>query len=78
MVTMRPTQRPRRRTESRGGGRFNYVTVRRGQKLLNQQAQKYLKMSGTEFAQKYRAGEIQDPDRSEVIRVAMLLPLANK
>lgn len=75
---MRPTRRPRRDTGSLGGRRFNYVTVRRGEKLLDEQAQKYLKMSGTEFAQKYRAGEIPDPDRSEVIRVAMLLPFTNK
>jgi hypothetical protein len=35
-------------------------------------------MSGADFRAKYRAGEIPDPDRSEVIRVAMLLPFADE
>ncbi len=31
-------------------------------------------MTGPEFAEKYRANEIPDPDRSGVLWVAMLLP----
>jgi hypothetical protein len=49
-----------------------------GVAILDRQARKYLHMSGDEFAQRYRAGTIEDPDRSEVLRVAMLLPLADK
>ena len=39
---------------------------------------KYLGMSGDEFVRRYRAGEIEDADRSDVIRVAMLIPLAER
>lgn len=55
-----------------------YVTRSEGHKILDRQAQKYLGMSGDEFARKYRAGQIPDPDRSEVVRVAMLLPYAKR
>ena len=55
-----------------------YVSRRQGRKILDRQARKYLGMSGEEFVRKYRAGEIEDPDRSDVIRVAMLIPLAER
>ena len=54
------------------------VTRSEGLKILDRQARKYLGMSGDEFASKYRAGQIPDPDRSEVVRVAMLLPYAKR
>jgi hypothetical protein len=54
------------------------VTRSEGYKILDRQAQKYLGMSGDEFAIKYRTGQIPDPDRSEVVRVAMLLPYAKR
>jgi hypothetical protein len=66
--------KPRRATVSG----IKYVTRGGGKKLLNRQARKYLGMSGDEFARKYRAGEIPDPDRTDVRRVAMLLPLADR
>lgn len=52
---------------------FTYITREEGERLIDRQAQKYLGMSGVEFKQRYRAGTM-DPERSEVIRVAMLLP----
>jgi hypothetical protein len=33
-------------------------------------------MSGQEFVRKWEAGEIDDPERPEVMRVYMLLPWA--
>lgn len=57
--------------------RFNYVTAKRGRDLLDRQARRYLGMSGAQFKAAYRAGTIPDPDRSDVIRVAMLLPFAD-
>lgn len=45
-----------------------------GKALVDRQARKYLGMSGEEFIARYAAGDIPDPDRSDVIRVAMLLP----
>jgi hypothetical protein len=58
--------------------RFNFVTSDEGKQLLDNQAQKYLGMSGEEFRRRYKAGEIEDPERSEVVRVSLLLPFAEK
>jgi len=52
-----------------------YVSRQEGRSLLDRQAKKYLGMSGDAFVREYRAGRIPDPDRSEVRRVAMLIPL---
>jgi hypothetical protein len=54
---------------------YKYVTPRQGASILDRQARKYLGLSGDEFVRRYRAGEIADPVRPEVIRVAMLIPL---
>jgi hypothetical protein len=53
---------------------IEYVDEEEGARILDRQARKYLNTSGEEFARAYREVEIPDPDRSEVIRVAMLLP----
>jgi hypothetical protein len=45
-----------------------------GRALFDQQARKYMGMSGDEFLRKWDAGEIEDPDRSEVLTVAFLIP----
>lgn len=52
------------------------MTREEGLRLLDRQARKYLGMSGEEFVARYRAGEIDDPCRLDVARVAILLPLA--
>jgi hypothetical protein len=57
---------------------MKYVSRQRGKKILDRQARKYLGMSGDEFVRKYRAGEVEDPDRTDVRRVAMLIPLADR
>jgi hypothetical protein len=49
-----------------------------GIELLDRQARKYLGMSGVEFVQRYRAGQIDEPNRLEVVRVAMLIPFADE
>lgn len=51
------------------------MTREEGERLLDRQAMKFLGMSGMEFARRYRAGEIENPHRLEVARVAILLPL---
>lgn len=68
MVTPTKTQQPDSLV-------IEYVDEEEGAKILDRQARRYLNMSGEEFARAYREGEISDPDRSEVIRVALLLPL---
>lgn len=52
------------------------LSLKEGQKVLDKQARRYLNMSGAEFIRKWEAGEFgEDPDRPEIIHVAMLLPL---
>lgn len=52
------------------------MTREEGLRLLDRQAREILGMSGEEFVVRYRTGEIEDPFRLEVARVAILLPLA--
>jgi hypothetical protein len=48
-----------------------------GKRLLDEQARRYLGMSGQEFVRAWSEGRFDDnPDRPEVMRVAMLLPFA--
>lgn len=54
------------------------VSATEGRELLDRQARKYLQMSSDAFLEKYRAGEIEDADRTDVLRVAMLIPLAEQ
>ncbi len=56
---------------------ITHISKRDGLQLLDRQARKYLGMSGEDFRRQYRAGTIEDPERSEVIRVSLLLPLAD-
>lgn len=65
----------KRRTREKG---IKYVSRHEGRAILDRQARKYLNMSGEEFVRDYRAGRIADPNRSEVRRVAMLIPLAEQ
>jgi hypothetical protein len=56
----------------------DWITREEGIAILDRQARKYLGISGEEFVRKYRAGEIEDPDRSEVMRVSILIPFADE
>ena len=51
------------------------VTAEEGRRLIDERAQRFLGMSGEEFRRRFEAGEL-DPDNDNVLRVAMLLPLA--
>lgn len=52
------------------------LSEQEARELLDKQARRYLGMSGEEFIRAWDAGEFDaDPDRPEVMRVAMLLPL---
>ncbi len=57
---------------------IKYVSRAQGVNILDRQARKYLGMSGPEFVRKYRAGEIEDRDHTDVARVALLIPLAEQ
>jgi hypothetical protein len=47
-----------------------------GQELLDEQARKYLGISGVEFLRRWEAGEIDADDDPDVMRVAMLAGFA--
>jgi hypothetical protein len=55
-----------------------FLTQEEGWEILEAHVQRYLHMSARQFIDAWMAGEIDDPDRHEVIRVAMLLPLARQ
>ncbi|MBA2277990.1 MAG: hypothetical protein H0W06_09540 [Chloroflexia bacterium] len=57
---------------------YNFVSVTQGKKALDRRARGTLGMSGAEFIRRYRAGEIEDPDRPEVIKLAMFLPFTER
>ena len=53
------------------------LTLDDGRKLLDKQARRYLGMSGSEFIEKWEAGEFGgNSDRPEVMRLVMLIPFA--
>ena len=58
------TQRPR------------HLTDEEAEALFDERARELLGMSGAEFKRKWEAGEIEHPDRSDVLQVWMLLPWA--
>ena len=54
------------------------LTLAEGWELLDKQTQKYLSMSAKEFVKKWKAGEFdEEPDRPEIMHVAMLLPFVS-
>jgi len=54
------------------------LSIEEGERLLDQQARRYLGISGEEFARQWAAGEIEADATPDVMRVAMLLPLAGR
>lgn len=77
MIQRTVSRRPSQRFAKHERSGITHISRREGAQLLDRQARKYLGMSGEEFARQYRAGKIDDPERSEVIRVSLLLPLAD-
>ncbi len=58
--------------------RVDEIDETEGRALVDAHARKYLNMSGDEFMTRYAAGDIPDPDRSEVARVAILIPFTKQ
>ena len=67
------SDRDRKMKKSSQNG-FRVLSKEEGEKLLDRQARRYLRMSGKEFVRRWKAKKIKDPDRPEVMRVAFLLP----
>jgi len=60
----------------RPSGRTEILERQEAKHLLDQQARKYLNMSGDDFKARYRAGTLQDAHTSNVTRVAALIPFS--
>jgi hypothetical protein len=53
------------------------LTREEGRALLDREARRYLGMSGDEFIEAWESGKFADnPDQSDVMYVALLLPFA--
>jgi hypothetical protein len=64
-------------TPSSINGHIRELTREEGRALLDREARRYLDMSAEEFIRAWEAGKFDDdPDRPDVMYVAMLLPLA--
>ena len=50
------------------------LTREEGIAMFNRQARERLGMSGEEFLRKWEAGEIEDPDRNDVMMMVMMIP----
>jgi hypothetical protein len=51
------------------------LTFQEGKDLRDRAARRYLQISGDEFLERWERGDYDDdPDRPEVMRVAMLIP----
>jgi hypothetical protein len=80
-ISVQPTRVRRAHVRTCDSGATVALPVRRvslaeGRDMLDRAARRYLGMSGDEFRDAYRTGRIDDPSRSDVMRVAMLLPFA--
>ena len=60
--------------KANGNHKVKFLTAKEGKSLLDQQARRYLKMSGEEFVRRWKAKKIKNPDRPEVMQVAFLIP----
>ena len=58
------------------GVTYEELTREEGRALFDQRAREWLGMSGEEFIRKLEAGEIEDPDRTDVIALAIMIPFA--
>lgn len=65
-----------RHAEAERNGLVRVVSREEGVDILDQQARRYFNMSGEEFIRAWESGEFTDPDGPNVMRVAMLIPLA--
>ena len=54
------------------------LTRVQGRALFDKAARRNLGMSGSDFLSRYDAGQIQNPDRPEVMRVLLLRPFADQ
>ncbi len=76
MATATRSRRETQRRISTGG--VQYVTRRRGAHILDRESRRSLGISGPEFIRRYRIGDTDDLNRSDVARLAVLIPLTER
>ena len=60
-----------------GNGHVREVTQEEGYALLDKLAKRYLQMSGQEFIDRWRDGQLRDETKfPEAVRLSMMIPLA--
>ncbi len=74
VVVVKRKQAPTRRVAKIPG--VLYVTRRRGRQILDRETRRTFDIGGTEFIRRYRTGETDDLNESDVSRLAILIPLA--
>jgi hypothetical protein len=50
------------------------LTCEEGMAILNHQARGRLGMTGDEFLRRWKAGDIDDPDRNDVLMLVLMIP----
>jgi hypothetical protein len=53
---------------------YHEVTVEEGWEILEKRSRETLGISAREFIERWEAGDIEDPDRSEILSLAFLIP----
>jgi hypothetical protein len=53
------------------------LTRGEGRALFDARAREWLGMSGDEFIRAWEAGEIEDPDRSDVMVLVLMMPMTH-
>ncbi|HUG16928.1 MAG TPA: hypothetical protein VMM78_18110 [Thermomicrobiales bacterium] len=54
------------------------LTPEEGRQLFDERARELVGMSGEEFLRKWDASEIEDPDRSHIVRLVMMIPFCGR
>lgn len=56
------------------GVTYKELSREEGRAMFDRNAREWLGMSGDEFIQKWEDGEIEDPDRTDVVMLAIMIP----
>lgn len=70
----RPTRPTRPRATPNGRARIRELSHKDGRLYFDEQAQKYLGISGDEFLQRWDRGDYKNPDQPGVMRLSLLIP----
>ena len=58
------------------GVTYEELSPEEGRALFDRNAREWLGISGEEFIRRWDAGEIEDPDRTDIVILQLMMPLA--